>query len=88
MESRIRFGELRTVISRIDRLSICMKDTLQYENFDSILQVPEKYDDCLVYGIGMISSEFSTPGIRADMEQDDGSGIYFDNCIEIMLYRR
>lgn len=103
MESRIRFGELRTVISRIDRLSICMKETLQYENYENISQVPEKYDDYSVYGIGMICSEFSTPGKRvdldptlcselpipekqADLEQKNSSGIYLDNCLEIMLY--
>ena len=68
MESNIRFGELRSVISVIDRLSICMKETLQYENYETISQVPEKYDDYRVYGIGMICSEFPTPGKRVDLD--------------------
>lgn len=71
MERRdILFGEIRKYCSRIDRVSICMKETLMYENFDSITYVPEEYNNKYLYGFGVIESEF-----------DDT----FKQCMEIML---
>lgn len=71
MEKRgITFGIIRKFCSHIDRISICMKETLQYENFRFITHVPQTYDKYFLYGFGMIKSEF-----------DDG----FKECIEIML---
>lgn len=54
----MKFKELRTILSRTDRLSVCDKNTLSYENFDTISNVPASYDEMLVYGIGLITSEF------------------------------
>ena len=66
----ILFGEIRKYCSRIDRVSICMRETLCYENFDSILYVPKEYDNKYLYGFGVTESEF-----------DDT----FKQCMEIML---
>ena len=52
------FGTLRKYISRIDRLSICMLETKEYSNYVFLKDVPDRYDDLYVYGIGMIESEF------------------------------
>lgn len=53
----LKFKDLRNYVSRIDRISICLKDTLQYENYCCMKDVPDKYDEYYVYGIGMIDSE-------------------------------
>jgi hypothetical protein len=66
----LKFGKLRRYISKIDRISICMHETLQYENYHLIREVPELYDDYYVYGFGMIESEF-----------DDT----LKKCIEVMI---
>lgn len=70
----IRFGTIRKYCSRIDRVSICMKEMLQYENYPFIKDVPAVYDDLFLYGFGMIDSEFP-----------DEHGILLRPCIEIML---
>ncbi|MCI8997080.1 MAG: hypothetical protein HFI30_15635 [Lachnospiraceae bacterium] len=35
-----------------------MHETLRYENYRFIGRVPEEYNEYLVFGIGMIESEF------------------------------
>lgn len=54
----IKFKDLKPFISRVDRLSICMYETMRYENFINIRNLPQKYDEYYVFGIGMIYSEF------------------------------
>ena len=71
----ILFGEIRKYCSRIDRVSICMQETLQYENFESILEVPHTYDDKYLYGFGVIESEFDDAPEKFILKQ----------CMEIML---
>lgn len=66
----VLFGTIRKFCSRIDRVSICRKETLDYENYKSIKDVPESYDQYFLYGFGMIESEF-----------DDT----LKKCIEIMI---
>ena len=58
MEMNLKFKKLKKYISVIDRVSICMRETLRYENYRFLRDVPEKYDELYVYGIGMIDSEF------------------------------
>lgn len=66
----IKFGSIRKFCSVIDRVSICSKETLCYENYESIRLVPHIYDDKYLYGFGVIESEF------------DGT---FKKCMEIMV---
>ena len=47
----IKFKELKPFISRLERLSICMLKTMQYENFIRIGDVSNKYDEYYIYGI-------------------------------------
>lgn len=54
----IKFKDFKPFVARLERLSICMKETMQYENFICLKDVPEKYDEYYVYGIGSIESEF------------------------------
>ena len=54
----MKFKEIKKYISAIDRVSICMYETLRYENYRFIRRVPDKYDEYYVYGIGLIESEF------------------------------
>lgn len=70
----IRFGTIREYCSRIDRVSICMNETLQYENYPFIRDVPASYDELYLYGFGIIKSEFP-----------DEDGTQLKKCIEIML---
>ena len=69
-----RFGTIRKYCSRIDRVSICMQDTLKYKNYSSIRDVPADYDDLYLFGFGVIESEFP-----------DERGVCIKNCMEIML---
>lgn len=88
MATNIKFKELRSLISVIDRVSICMRETLQYENFTYMEKVPDKYDEYYVYGIGRILSEFEIEGDpnKRDIEGNEINDKYFlGECIEIML---
>lgn len=83
----MRFNELRKYISVIDKVSICMRESLQYENFYYMEQVPEKYDEYYVYGIGLIESEFNIAD-AAPIEvngNEVGKNKFLSKCIEIML---
>ena len=89
----MRFGELRKYISKIDRVSICMMETLEYKNFQFISQVPSSYDELYVYGIGRIQSEFPAREARdaafmafdGKVPDDKLDEIILAECIEIML---
>ena len=89
----MKFGELRKYISRIDRLSICNKKTLSYENYMFISDVPDSYDDMFLYGIGRKDSEFradQAPEVAVklgvDLSSEEGKAeMIYAPCIEIML---
>ena len=83
----LKFREAREYISRIDRVSICMLETLCYENYRYIDKVPEKYNDYYVYGIGMIESEFEiAEALEREVKGNKINDKYFlAQCIEIML---
>lgn len=84
----LTFGELRKYISAIDRVSICTREDLCYENFRFIKDVPDKYDTLYVYGIGRIESEFKIDEHTMPSEAE-GHEIVHDmflaQCIEIMV---
>lgn len=69
-----KFGELRRMISAIDRVSICMLETSQYENYLDIKDVPEKFNEMYVFGIGSTDSEFP-----------EDENLHFMPCLEIVL---
>lgn len=89
----MKFGELRKYVSKIDRVSICMKETLEYRNFQFVSQVPESYDELYVYGIGRIQSEFPAreapdaafTAFGGRVPDDKLDEIILAECIEIML---
>lgn len=90
MKLNLKFGELRKYISVIDRVSICRKETLAYDNYCYIKDVPEKYDGLYVYGIGRIQSEFAVDEAYEKVLQAEGKrkfrdGEYLLECIEIMV---
>lgn len=70
----IRFGIIRKYCSRIDKVSICMRETLRYENYLFVEDVPADYDDLYLYGFGIIDSEVTAE-----------HGVRFEKHIEIML---
>ena len=72
---KLKFKDIRPYISKIDPLSICMKETLQYENYSCIDCVDESYDEKEVFGIGLIESEVL----------ENGLGKMLKPCIEIVL---
>ena len=89
----MKFGEFRKYISKIDRVSICNKKTLSYENYMLISEVPDSYDDMYLYGIGRTDSEFradQAPEVAVKLGVDLGSEegkaeMIYAPCIEIML---
>lgn len=88
MEMNLKFKELKKYISVLDRISICMRETLRYENYRFLSDVPDKYDELYVYGIGMIDSEFDieNPEHMLDVkEKDICEKFYFAKCIEVVL---
>ena len=85
IEKDITFGELRNYLSRIDRLSICMLETLKYDNYIFLKDVPDSYDDYYVYGIGMIDSEFYKIDKYTYAASGDRKDLTLVNCIEVML---
>ncbi len=78
----ITFGVIRRYCSRINRVSICMKETLEYRNFRFIEQVPHTFDPLYLYGIGPVCSEFY--GEEGLAEPSAGS-LNFLPCMEFML---
>lgn len=81
----IKFKELKPFISRLERLSICMLKTMQYENFIRIGDVSNKYDEYYIYGIGMIDSEFyKISKYEYSSNRTDGPLVLLP-CIEIVL---
>ena len=85
----MKFRDIRPYISNIDRVSLCDKETLSYENFQFISEVPESYDDLYLYGIGRIESEFpANQAIDAAVKQGVNPAsdeIIYADCIEFML---
>ena len=45
MSMNMKFKELKPYISVIDRISMCTRETLGYENYSNVSYIPEKYDD-------------------------------------------
>lgn len=84
-ERDITFKELRGYLSKIDRLSICMLETLMYENYIWLKDVPNTYDEYYIYGIGMIESEFYKVGKFEYAAKGKQEELELVNCIEIML---
>ena len=67
----MRLGEIRKVISKMDLISICFKDTLSYSNYKCIDSVPDNYDDIEVYGIGVTESDFLVEPIDIALSQSE-----------------
>lgn len=85
IEKDITFKELRGYLSIIDRLSICMLETLEYENFICIGDVPDTYDKYYIYGIGMIQSEFYEMNGSIYAACGELQDLVYLDCLEIML---
>lgn len=86
IEKDITFRELRCYLSQIDRLSICMLETLKYENFLCLDDVPDTYNQYYVYGIGMIESEFYKTDSKYEYAvSGKREDLVLANCIEVML---
>lgn len=81
MES-IQFGLIRQYCSRINRISICIKENLEYQNFRFIEQVPHSFDPLYLYGIGPIYSEFYGEDGLAGSSAGE---LNFLPCMEFML---
>lgn len=89
------FGEIRPLLSRVDRYSVCMRETLEYENYLFMSDIPEKYDQFYVYGIGMIEdTEFYEgedqydgwePGVPMTDKSPERPNLRFRTALELML---
>lgn len=82
---KIKFKELRTLLSIADRISVCYKETLQYENFITVKDVPDHYNDLYVCGIGIIESEFYRINECEYSTSGNQHNLVFLPCLEIIL---
>ena len=80
----MKFKDLCGVLYRINPISICDKETLNYENFLLVKDVPEEYDDLTVCGVGMINSEFYNIAEGVYSTDKRGGELEFIPCIEIV----
>lgn len=85
----LQFKDIRNLIARNCRVSICMYKDLSYENYLMISDVPDnRYDELSIYGIGIIDTEFSFD-VYADPKKTDARidwhNIDFQPAIEIVL---
>ena len=53
----LKFKDFRELVSKIDRVSVCTAETFSYENYKCIEDVPDKYNEKFVIGVGVIDSE-------------------------------
>ena len=88
----LKFKEFRRYLSVVDRLSICERETLAYQNFANIREVPDIWNECYVYGVGRIESEFMPEQFELDSREVKGrtlrNGSYLLSCIEIIVSKR
>ncbi len=56
------FGNLRRMIDRTARIQICDHNTGYYQDYNCIEEVSHDYDNRLVFGIGLVRSEYAEPG--------------------------
>ena len=81
----IKFKDFKLFVARLERISICLKETMQYENFICLKDVPGSYDEYYVYGIGSIESEFYQIS-KYEYSANHGDGeLVLLPCIEIVL---
>jgi len=78
MNPSLKFGELRKYFAHHDNISICMRKTLEYENFQARESIPHSYDDLYVYGVGLNDEVFPD---RFDKE----AKATYQACLEIIL---
>lgn len=81
----LMFKDLRNYLSIMTRLSICMLETLNYNNYIRLKDVPHSYDDYYVYGIDMIESEFYQINEYEYAADGEPKNLTFASCIEVML---
>lgn len=74
MKSAFTFGIIRDYFSDCGRISILTVETVGYENYFSIKEVPNDYDDRYLYGFGPINREFRIDG-----------KLEYLSCLEIAL---
>ena len=72
-------GEMRPLLDRVARYSVCMQETGDYENYRFLSDVPEEYDSLYIYGIGLIETEFYEHGENEDDPYGDPSEIVLMN---------
>lgn len=87
-------GEIRPLLSSVARCSVCMRETLEYENFLFMSDVPEAYDEFLVCGIGLVETEFYEgedrydsweKGVPMNDRTPERPDLRFRPAIELML---
>ena len=81
MNEPVYFGSLRKLISVTDRISMCMRESGDYENFETIREVPDKYDAMIVKGVGLTSMKY-TP---TQKEIESGYSTCYTDYLEIVL---
>lgn len=91
-------GEFRPFLSKVSRYSVCMQETLAYENYLFLTDVPEEYDQLYVYGIGAIEdAEFFEgengydgweAGVPMSVETPERPNLRFRAAIELMLSQK
>lgn len=75
----MKFSNFKNIVNPTVRVSICRKETLCYENYDSIYSVPDYYNSMYVYGFGPINVEFNV------ICKDEAKRMTLDIGLEMMV---
>ena len=63
----LTFGDIRKYVSMVDGISICMQETLNYELFNHIWEVPEEYNGLYLIGFGQFNEPFDNNGYKTHL---------------------
>ena len=81
MYDEMQFGRFRRLLSNTDRISMCVRDSGEYENYSSVREVPVIYDEMIVQGIGLTMDRTDPLKRRIESERF----ISFEPHIEVVL---
>ncbi|MCH5203806.1 MAG: hypothetical protein J1F03_03605 [Oscillospiraceae bacterium] len=63
----LTFGDIRKYVALTDGISICMRETLTYELFNYIWEVPDTYNELYLIGFGQLNEPFDNNGYKTHL---------------------
>lgn len=63
----LTFGDIRKYVALTDGISICMQETMAYELFNHIWEVPNEYNKLYLIGFGQLNEPFENNGYETHL---------------------